>query len=214
MEGTNLVRISQTGGNLIATCTYGSVSWRMEGTVSRDGVVTGRLVHTAGVSSSATGYAQDRTLTLSADRQTLEGRATFAGGAGGHPLTWKRVAGGSKDNVSQKPANLTGAWVHSADPSAQTPANKVIIVQDGTQITLTQTYKSEGTQGYWVTLACTGPLSNREVRLRCDWAPGGNPLGFAGPFQITMRLSDDGDHLDGTLQNRSGSQESHYSRVR
>jgi hypothetical protein len=146
MEGTNRVRVSQTGANLVATCTYGNVSWRMEGTISRNGILTGKLVHTAGVSPSVTGYAQDRNLTLSADGRTLEGRAVFAGGAGGHALTWKRVAGGEQSSSNQKPANLTGAWVHSADASTQTPGNKVIIIQDGSQITLTQTYKSDGTR--------------------------------------------------------------------
>ena len=38
-EGPNQVRIDQTGASLVATCTYGSISWRMEGTISRDGVV-------------------------------------------------------------------------------------------------------------------------------------------------------------------------------
>jgi hypothetical protein len=93
------------------------------------------------------------------------------------------------------------------------PDSKVIIIQEGTQVTLTQTYKAEGTQGHWVTLVCTGPLSNGVIQMRCNWAPGGNPLGFAGDSRITMRLSTDGNHLDGTLQSGPGNPETHYSRI-
>jgi hypothetical protein len=110
--------------------------------------------------------------------------------------------------------SLTGAWVQSADSSTQTPDNKVIVVQDGNIVTLTQTYKSPGTQGSWVTLICTGPLSDGEVRLRCNWAPGGNPLGFAGNTMMIMRVSADGNHMDSAPQSSTGRQESHYSRVR
>lgn len=81
-------------------------------------------------------------------------------------------------------------------------------------MTLTTAYKAEGTQGHWVTLICSGPLSNGEVRLRCNWAPGGNPLGFAGNVLMIMRVSADGNHMDGTLQSATGTQESHYSRIR
>ncbi len=111
--------------------------------------------------------------------------------------------------------NLTGAWVHSADASTPTPDSKVIVVQDGNRVTLTAAYKSEGTQGRWVTMTCPGTLENGEVRLRCNWAPGGNPLGFAGDFTLTMRVSPDGNHMDGTLRSAAGrTQESHYSRLR
>ena len=111
--------------------------------------------------------------------------------------------------------SLTGAWVHSADSSVQVPDNKVIVIQDGSQVSLTQSYKSAGTQGYWVTLFCSGPLVDGEARLHCDWAPGGNPLGFAGNSQLTLHVSADGDHLDGMSQNvkKTQSQESHYSRI-
>jgi hypothetical protein len=110
--------------------------------------------------------------------------------------------------------SLTGAWVHSADSSTQTPDSKVIVVQDGNIVTLTTTYKSEGTQANWVTLICTGPLANGEVRLRCNWAPGGNPLGFAGNWLLVMRVSADGNHMDSSPQSATGIQESHYSRIR
>jgi hypothetical protein len=110
--------------------------------------------------------------------------------------------------------SLTGAWVHSADSSTQTPNGKVIVIQDGSMVTLINSYKAEGTQGYWVTLVCTGPLSSGEVRLRCNWAPGGNPLGFAGNFLLVMRVSADGYHMDSAPQSATGMQESHYSRMR
>jgi hypothetical protein len=116
-EGSNLVRITQTGGTFVATCTYGNISWRMTGAITREGIVTGRLVHTAGVSPSATGYAQDRRLTLSADGRVLDGQATFAGGSGGHPLTWKRSSP-LPPVVSAPPPSPP-----STPPPTSTPAN-------------------------------------------------------------------------------------------
>lgn len=155
--------------------------------------------------------------TIQPDGRVIQGTGACPGVNSGW---WWRItlpAGGAGGQGAQPPAtparSLTGAWVHSAASSTQTPDSKVIIVQDGTQVTLTQSYKSEGTQGHWVTLVCVGPLSNGEVRLRCDWSPGGNPLGFGGDFLILARLSADGNHLDGTLQSGSGSQETHYSRI-
>jgi len=111
-------------------------------------------------------------------------------------------------------ASLTGAWVHSASPNTQTPDNKVIVIQDGNRVTLTQSYKQVGTRYQWVTTVCSGTLSNGEVNLVCNWAPGGNPLGFASGSRLSMRISADGNHLDGTLDHPGGgSQESHYSRL-
>ena len=131
-------------------------------------------------------------------------------GPGGQnqPITLTRKA------VPPPVKTLTGAWVHIADASIQTPDSKVIVVQDGSLVTLTMAYKSSGTQGYWVTLICTGPLSGSDVHLRCNWAPGGNPLGFAGNALLVMRVSADGNHMDGMLQSTGGTQESHYSRLR
>jgi hypothetical protein len=89
------VRVTQRGGGFTATCTYrnpqgGTASWRMDGTLSRDGKLQASMVHTAGVPSSAVGYAQQRSMTLGADGGTLRGNATFTGG--GHSLEWRRTA--------------------------------------------------------------------------------------------------------------------------
>jgi hypothetical protein len=105
-EGPNTVQITQNGGSAVATCTYGSISWRMEATITRNGVFSGRLTHTAGVSSSANGYAQDRRMTLSSDGNRLEGQATFTGG-GGHPLLWTRS---SQVNPPPPPPPPTDQW--------------------------------------------------------------------------------------------------------
>jgi|GEM_PF-5579332 len=89
MEEPYLVRIVQlSGGRFIATCDYDGKSWRVEGTISREGEVVSELVHTAGVPSGAVGYAQHRRMTLSPDGRTLTGIATFVGGS--HPLKWQR----------------------------------------------------------------------------------------------------------------------------
>jgi hypothetical protein len=114
-EASNLVRIVQTGDKLIATCTYGNISWRMEGTITREGVVSGRLVHTAGVSPSSTGYAQDRRLTLSADGRVLEGQARFTGG-GGHPLTWTRSSLSAQPSGPPPPASAPASGGVAALP--------------------------------------------------------------------------------------------------
>jgi len=88
LEESHAVKVVQAGGQFSATCTYGNVSWRMEGTIGRDGVMQARLTHTAGVAPSAAGYRQARRLALSADGMALEGAASFTGG--GHPLKWTR----------------------------------------------------------------------------------------------------------------------------
>jgi len=106
--------------------------------------------------------------------------------------------------------SLTGPWVHSADARTQTPDNRVILVQDGNRVTLTQTYK---TSGKWVTLVCQGPITGQDPRMPCNWAAGGNPFGFANGT-LNLKISSDGNHLEGALApTTGGSQESHYSRV-
>lgn len=119
-------------------------------------------------------------------------------------------AGAFGGNVSPPPATLTGPWVHSADPHTQTPDSRVILVQDGIRVTLTQAWK---TNGRWVTLICQGPLSGDDLRMECAYAPGGNPFGFAGTT-LNLKLSSDGNHLDGAIVAPAAArQESHYSRV-
>jgi hypothetical protein len=141
MEGPNLVRISQTGGNLIATCTYGNISWRMDGTITREGVVTGRLVHTAGVSQSAAGFAQDRRMTLSADGRVLQGQSTFLSG-GGHSLMWKRNSSSPPPPPPPPPPPsaadiFAGDWLgafHCADPAGQMSTFNLVIWREQGQL--------------------------------------------------------------------------------
>ncbi|MBI4892755.1 MAG: hypothetical protein HY821_19175 [Acidobacteria bacterium] len=210
LEGSNAVTITQSGANAVAVCTYGNISWRMEGTITREGVFTARLVHTAGVSPSANGYEQNRKYTLSADGKTLDGESVFVRG-GGHHATLKRTGGsGTAVPATALPESLTGPWVHSADRNAQPGDNRVVMVQSGSRVTMTQTYK---TSGKWVTLVCEGPLQGQNLAMNCQWAPGGNPFGFANAV-LELKLSADGNHLDGRLRaTTGGAQDSHYSRV-
>jgi hypothetical protein len=102
--------------------------------------------------------------------------------------------------------SLTGPWVHSADPNFKTHDDRVIVIQEGTQVTITNTWKYNGR---WMVVVCRGPLSGNTVRAQCHYAPGGNPFGF-GEGVATWVLSRDWNHLDGTIL---GGQESHYSRI-
>ena len=121
---------------------------------------------------------------------------------------------GAGDNMMPNPhpknmrRSLTGAWVHSSNGTTETPDSKVIIIQDDEQVTMLQSYKSEVNRNQWQTLRCIGPLVANQVRFQCNWAPGGNPMGFGGPWQPTFELSGDGNHLDGI-----GKDAHHYSRV-
>lgn len=108
-------------------------------------------------------------------------------------------------------SSLTGPWVHSADPNFHRDDDKVIIVQDGNQATLTQTTK---VNGRWVTAVCRGSISGRDFQGPYNYAPGGNPFGYSN-ITLTLKISADGNHLDGAISSlkTGGSQESHYSRV-
>ncbi|MBI4891168.1 MAG: WSC domain-containing protein [Acidobacteria bacterium] len=138
---------------------------------------------------------------------------SYANAVWGLSGTAQSVPAPAQPGSSSSPRSLTGAWVHSSDQNAQTPNSKVIITQDGMRVTLTQSYKMEATRNLWLTIVCSGTLSGNDVNLVCDWAPGGNPLGFAGGSRMSMRLSADGNHLDGTLSGPQGVQGSHYSRI-
>jgi hypothetical protein len=93
MPDRNRVQLTQTGGTFVAAMSYGNpwdrASWRMTGTVSKDGEIVGKLVHTEGVPPSGTGFAQDRNMALSADGKTLLGRSTFTNGS--HAVEWRKV---------------------------------------------------------------------------------------------------------------------------
>jgi hypothetical protein len=121
---------------------------------------------------------------------------------------WRRVGGGAP--ATPPPASLTGPWAHSADPRAQTTDNRVVLVQEGSAVSMTHTYK---TNGKWVTAVCQGPVSGQALKMQCRWAPGGNPFSFAN-YSLALTLSADGNRLDGTLSPAAGSaQESHFSRL-
>lgn len=65
---------------------------RIDGTLTRDGEITGRLVHTEGVSPGSSGFVQDRRMTLTPDGNTLDISAGSVGGGGTHQLRWRRAA--------------------------------------------------------------------------------------------------------------------------
>lgn len=90
-ENNIRLEIVQDGEKFTADCTYqhkeaGKVQWRITGTITKEGKITGRLVHTM----PKTYKHQLRTATLSADGNTISGRAEFDGG-GGHEFSWTRV---------------------------------------------------------------------------------------------------------------------------
>lgn len=96
--------------------------------------------------------------------------------------------------------------MHSADPAFKTHDSKVIVIQNGSQVTITHTWKYNRR---WMVAVCRGALSGNTLRADCNYAPGGNPFGFSAGV-ATWVVSGDGNHLDGTI---GGGQESHYSRI-
>ncbi len=131
---------------------------------------------------------------------------------------WTRVgAAPSSSTPAPSPSpppstrSLTGPWVHSADPRTQTPDSRVIVVQKGSNVTMTQSWKHNGR---WMTIVCKGPLAGSQLKLQCPYAEGGNPFHFEDHGEMNLRLSSDGNHLDGSNRTPSGrGQEAHYSRV-
>jgi hypothetical protein len=102
--------------------------------------------------------------------------------------------------------SLTGAWVHSMDPKLLTPNSRVIVIQEGSQVTMV---RAEKYRGKWIVSRCVGTLSSKVLRANCDYSPGGNPFGFAATVE-SWKVSADGNRLDGIIE---GGHESHYSRI-
>ena len=86
------ITVVQDGEKITITCVYtlpkvGQIRWKLTGTISTEGQINGRLEHT----KAPKGYGgQSRTAQVSADGNTITGRANFDQG-GGHEFTWKRV---------------------------------------------------------------------------------------------------------------------------
>lgn len=85
------VTISQKDDQITAQCTYqhpqhGEIRWKFLGKVTNKGILSGHLVHT----KSPKGWTgQRRTAVVSADGNTISGKAVFDTG-GGHDFIWKR----------------------------------------------------------------------------------------------------------------------------
>ena len=82
------VTVQQHGNKFVADCTYKTdkgveVHWRANGTISKNGEITARVVHTRPVGFKP----QTRTGTLDQDGNTLHGHAAWDNG--GHDFTWK-----------------------------------------------------------------------------------------------------------------------------
>lgn len=91
-ENRILVTIVQNGGRFTADCAYrhpefGEIRWEMKGTVSFDGEIRGRLIHTR---SPEKWTNQTRVGVLSVDGKLITGRANFDRG-GGHDFVWRRL---------------------------------------------------------------------------------------------------------------------------
>jgi hypothetical protein len=87
------ITIVQKGENFTADGSYqhpqqGEIQWRMTGTISTDGAVKGKLVHTKAPPSYG---PQVRTGTLSEEGDTITGQAEDPRGGGKHEFVWKRV---------------------------------------------------------------------------------------------------------------------------
>ncbi|MBI3860931.1 MAG: hypothetical protein HY290_03455 [Planctomycetia bacterium] len=92
-EGRQTMTIRQNEGAFTATCIYqhpkeGEIWWTLSGTITKERRISGRLVHT----KAPKGWNnQQQIAVLSADAQTIKGRAIFDDGSGGHDFTWTRV---------------------------------------------------------------------------------------------------------------------------
>jgi hypothetical protein len=153
------------------------------------------------------GTLKDETTVVATDWSNLQGVLAEAG----RRINWANSTYWTRNSGQSPIQSLTGPWVHSADPNFRSDAPKVIVIQDGNQVTLTQTYE---VNGRWVALICQGSISGQDLRMQCNWAPGGNPFSYANGT-INLKLSSDGNHLDGINARWAGggTQESHYSRV-
>lgn len=125
---------------------------------------------------------------------------------------WIRAQGAPPPPPPSPSKSLTGAWVHSADGSTQTPDSKVIVLHEGKQVTLVGTYKMAVNRNLWQTFRCVGQLSGNELPMQCRWIEGGNPMSYAD-WSLNFQVSPDRNHLD-YIHTKSGpGQDSHYSRV-
>src|SRR5262249_34925922 len=86
--------ITQNAEQFTADCAYhdpqnGDIRWQMKGIVTKEGEITGRLVHTK---APPTWGDPARVGMLSANGATISGRARFDRG-GGHDFVWRRLSG-------------------------------------------------------------------------------------------------------------------------
>jgi hypothetical protein len=110
--------------------------------------------------------------------------------------------------------SLTGAWVHSAEGTTQTPDSKVIVMHEGNQVTLLGSYKMAINRNQWQTYLCVGPLNGQDLQMACRWVEGGNPMGYADHGTLYLRLSADSHHLSGyNVQTGKRGQDFYFSRV-
>lgn len=93
-NGSSVI-VTQSGDTVVAVGRYNigntRIAHRTDGTITRAGVITGRLVHLEGVSPGSPGFAQDRQLTLTPDGNTLDISAESVGGGGAHKVSWRRA---------------------------------------------------------------------------------------------------------------------------
>ncbi len=103
------ITITQSGATIVAGGRYAigtkEIAYRIDGTVTRVGVITGRLVHTEGVSPGSAGFAQDRRMTLTPDGNTIDISAASVGGGGAHQVRWRRATATPSRTPTEQPTN-------------------------------------------------------------------------------------------------------------
>lgn len=92
-EDRQTMTIIQKGGQFTGTCVFqnpkaGEIRWTLTGTITDEGRISGRLVHTK---APKTWKNQEHIAVLTPDGKTIKGRATFDGG-GAHDYVWIRLA--------------------------------------------------------------------------------------------------------------------------
>lgn len=125
-KARQVVNFKQTDDKFTATCVYqnpkeGEFHWRFEGSITKDGRVTGKLQHTKGPKYMLE-HVQMHVAILSPDGKTIRGRAIYHDGGGGHDYVWTRSDSDQEDGIdvgeNKVPGKAGGGQPKAIDPWA------------------------------------------------------------------------------------------------